>query len=260
MPLSYTFMAGMPHLDVHTLQEDWALSAAAEQHWLLLSDSLGATPSKWLDNKGQRMYAALTYVSSWFDLQNPVLEDDQVLVESEMLGIRKPHSKVRTEFKVDGEVKVAIETQSVFVRRDVPGDNKKFSKVRDVWSQADRNTEAVDATLSRHHDMKSHADQGDVVHAVEVARFPDFNNADLMYFKNYVRLARTAEWKEMRGRDIRLPAFREAFFYGNANDGEKVETRVHADGDTLVTAHYLNGTQRFFLSVSRTEPVSIRLR
>ena len=260
MTLSYTFKAGMPQLDVHTLMEDWSLSAAAEQHWGLLARSLGATPSNWLDNKGQRMYGAMTYASTWFDLQNPVLEDDDVTVESAFLGIRKPHAKVRTEFKVKGETRVAVETLSVFVKRDVPGDNKKFSKVRDVWTEDDFAPEQVDDTLGAHHELKSRPDAGNVVHEVEVVRFPDFNNADLMYYKNYVRLARTAEWKEMRGRDIRLPAFREAYFYGNANDGEEVESRVHADGDELITSHFLKGGRRIFLSIARTEPVSIRVR
>lgn len=260
MTQPYTFLAGMPHLDVHTLMEDWALSAGAEQHWALLSDSLKATPSKWLDNKGHRMYAAMTYASTWFDLKNPVLEDDEVVVSARFLGIRKPHAKVRTEFKVGGTVRVAVETLSVFVKRYEPGNNKRFSKVRDIWTAEDINPEQVDDTLGIHHTFKSHPDTGPVVHEAEVLRFPDFNNADLMYFKNYVRLARVAEWKAMRGQDIRLPAFREAYFFGNANDGETVETRVAADGAALTTSHSLKDGQRIFLSFARTEPVSIRVR
>jgi len=36
----FQFVAGMPHLDVSSLMEDWAVAAGFESHWKLLAQSL----------------------------------------------------------------------------------------------------------------------------------------------------------------------------------------------------------------------------
>ena len=92
--MQYTshFTAGLPQLDIHTLSEDWALATALENHWIILAQSMGLKPSDWIDSQGDRMYGAVMYLSTDFDLEDTLKEDDAFAAETEFLSIRKPHA------------------------------------------------------------------------------------------------------------------------------------------------------------------------
>lgn len=254
------FTAGLPQLDIHTLSEDWALATALENHWRLLADSMGLRPAHWIDTKGDRMYGAVISLTTRFDLQTPIGEDDDFAAETEFLAIRKPHALSRTRFVVDGQSRAEVGLLSSFIKRQQRGSNKKFAKVRDLWTAEDFAADKIDALLDRHHAMKSHADAGAVAMEYEVNRIQDFNTADFMYFKNYVRIAKAAEWRQNRGAPVRLNARRECFYYGNVEDGQIVSARVARDGDALQTSHHADDGRRIFLSLATAPLVEIAPR
>lgn len=257
MKTSSQFIAGLPQLDIFTLSEDWALATGLENHWRLLYHSLGLKPSEWIDTKDDRMYGAVISLTTRFDLEDPIREDDAISAETEFLSIRKPHALSRTRFMAGGTSKAEVGLLTSFIKRRQRGSNKKFSKVRDLWTAEDFNGDAIDALLDRHHRMKDVADAGGVAMAYEVNRIQDFNTADFMYFKNYVRIAKAAEWRQNRGHPTRLNADRECFFYGNVEDGQVVSSKVCRDGDALQTTHHSDDGRRIFLSRATAPQVAI---
>jgi len=160
--MQYTshFTAGLPQLDIHTLSEDWALATALENHWIILAQSMGLKPSDWIDSQGDRMYGAVMYLSTDFDLEDTLKEDDAFAAETEFLSIRKPHALSATRFTVDGKTKAEIRILSSFIKRKVKSSNKKFAKVRDIWTAEDFRGDLVDAELDRHHAVKSTEEAG----------------------------------------------------------------------------------------------------
>lgn len=266
MTHDFTFTAGLPHLDVHTLSEDFALASALESHWKLLADALGLKPSAWIDARGDRMYNAVISLRTAFDLADPIAEDDAVRSACEIVAVRKPHALSNTAFGVAGKEKARVDLLTSFIKRASRGSNKKFSRTGELWTAPDLEGDTVDDLLDRHHEMKrvpdlDPADPGTFVMRTEINRIRDFNTADFLYFKNFVGIAKAAEWARGRGGPARLNARREAFFYGNVDDGEVVETRVaEPEPGVLLTAHHAPDGRRIFLSRAEMAPVTIAAR
>lgn len=260
MTLKRQFTAGLPQLDIHTLAEDWALAYALEGTWALLAESLGKPPAQWLDGAGVRMYGAVMALEIRSDLENPVLEDDLVATETSLEAIRKPHAIGVTRFLVGGVMRMEVRLLTSFIRRDAAGSNKKFSKVRDIWQAADLAPGAVDDWLDAHHAAKTTPVPETLAMMHEVNRLQDFNTADFMYFKNFVRIARAAEWRHGRGATPRLAAHRRAFYYGNVEDGDAVQARIGASEGLIQT--FLRGPddRMLFLSLAEMQDVAIRPR
>jgi probable biosynthetic protein (TIGR04098 family) len=260
MKLTWDFVCGLPHLDVHTLSEDWVLANGLVAHWKIMADSVGKKPSEWIDSQGDRMYGAVIWLQTSFDLVNVVGEDDHVIAETEITGIRKPHALSVTRFLVDGQERGRLVLLTSFIKRKVRGSNKKFAKVKDLWTAEDFNGEAIDALLDAHHAMKDVADNGTLVRTYEINRIQDFNTADFMYFKNFVRIAKAGEWCHDRGGQTQLAAKRDCFYYGNVEDGDIIETRVGSDAEGRLTAHYNADGKRIFVCRSQMQPVQIAVR
>jgi probable biosynthetic protein (TIGR04098 family) len=254
------FIAGLPQLDVHTLSEDWALATALENHWIILARSMNLKPSEWLDSQGDRMYGAVIYLSTEFDLDDTIKEDDAFDAETEFLSIRKPHALSATRFKVDGKMKAEVRLLSSFIKRKVKGSNKKFAKVHEIWTAEDFSGELVDTELDRHHAMKSMTPETSLVMEYEVNRIQDFNTADFLYFKNFVRISKAAEWRQNRGRSVRLNNRRDCWYFGNIEDGDMVFAHVGRDGDACSTILTDSHQRRLFLSLATTPLVTIATR
>ena len=253
-------IAGMPQLDIHTLSEDWALATAVEGVWLILSQSLSLAPSRWLDSQGERMYGAVVALQTRFDLVDVIREDDLIEVQTEILAIRKPHSWSVTRYAVGGVVKAEVWILTSFIKRSTRGSNTKFSKVRDLWTAQDVNGQMIDDLLERHHLAKSEPAAAQPVMVHEVNRIQDFNAADFLYFKNFVRIAKAAEWRENRGQPARLNATRSCFYFGNVEDGEEIHADVGRQGDAAVTVLHDASGRRLFLSQAVCPLVDIAVR
>ncbi len=260
MQVTRTYVAGLPQLDIHTLSEDWALATALEGTWAILSDSLGLKPSQWLDSQGERMYGAVMALSTWFDLTDIIREDDEIVVETDILSIRKPHSWALTRFIVNGKAKAEVRILTSFIKRSQKGSNKKFSKVRDLWTADDLNGAVIDDLLDQHHAAKTAAAEVEPAMTYEVNRIQDFNTADFLYFKNFVRIAKAAEWRANRGQPTRLNCSRECFYFGNVEDGENVHALVGRAGDDVATVLQDEAGRRLFLSRAVCPLVSIAVR
>lgn len=254
------FIAGLPQLDIHTLSEDWALATALENHWIVLARSMELKPSDWLDSQGDRMYGAVIYLSTAFDLDDPLREDDAFAAETDFLSIRKPHALSSTRFTVAGKPKAEVRILSSFIKRKIRGSNKKFAKVRDIWAAEDFNGEMIDAELDRHHATKSLETGGEPAMDYEVNRIQDFNTADFLYFKNFVRIAKAAEWRHNRGNPTRLNSQREVWYFGNVEDGDLVLAHVGRHGDDCTTVLSDVEGRRLFVSVATTPVVDIAER
>lgn len=260
--MQYTshFTAGLPQLDVHTLSEDWALATALENHWIILAELLGLKPSEWLDARGERMYGAVIALTTEFDLENTIREDDRFEARTTIHSIRKPHALSRTEYVVDGQVRASVQLFTSFIKRTERGSNKRFSRVRDVWKGEDHDPELVDAQLDLHHAMKTEPVEGRVAMEYEVNRIQDFNTADFMYFKNFVRIAKAAEWRQNRGQPTRLNATRAFWYFGNVGDGEEIVVHVARDGDRVDSVLADRDGRRLALSRASAPVVEIAER
>jgi len=254
------FTAGLPQLDIYTLSEDWALATALESHWRILADCLGLPPSKWLDRSGARMYGAVIYLATQFDLDDPLKEDDAFTAETRFRAIRKPHALSTTRFMVNGKAIASVDMLTCFIKRQQSGSNKKFSKTRDIWTSDEFNDQAIEELLDQHHGLKDHCDKGEVTMTYEVNRIQDFNTADFLYFKNFVGIAKAAEWRHRRGGPVHLNATREAFFYGNVEDGQIISTKVSTDEGVTQTSHHSDDGRRIFLSLANCLPVQVAER
>ncbi|AXQ95444.1 hypothetical protein LV780_18560 [Cereibacter azotoformans] len=254
------FTAGLPQLDIHTLSEDWALATSLENHWILLARSMGLKPSEWLDSQGDRMYGAVIHLTTSFDLADPLREDEAFAADTRFLAIRKPHALSSTRFLVDGKEKAEVRILSSFIKRKVRGSNKKFAKVRDIWTAEDLDGARIDAELERHHAMKSLPVEGVLAMDYEVNRIQDFNTADFLYFKNFVRIAKASEWRENRGKAPRLNSRREVWYFGNVEDGERVLAHVARASDACATELVDAEGRRLCLSLAEAPEVTIAPR
>ena len=258
--ISGTAIAGLPHLDIFTLSEVWALGEALHGVWQALAQSLGAPPGQWRDDEGRRIYAAVMALTIRTDLAHPVIEDDALLWDSRLLAIRKPHAVGETVFSVDGTARMTVRLLTSLVRRDVTGSNKKLSKVRERWVAPDVEAALVDNWLDRHHRAKGARLSGVPVLRHQANRLADFNAADLFYFRNFVAVARAAEWQENRKLPPRLAASRDAFFFGNVDDGEGMLARVAREGPACRTELFRDDDTLIFISESVAPVVDIPLR
>ena len=221
-------VAGLPQLDCFALGEDWAHAKALEQHWQLLAESMGRPPAAWSDSTGERVYAAVIWLAFRDDPAQPLAEDDGFSATTTLEAIRKPYALSTTRFDWGRGAGAEVRLLTGFVRRSQRGQNKKFATVRDIWTDPDRNPDLVEALLDRHHAAKAGPLPEAVARRHQVSRLADFNAAGLFYFRNFVRLARAAEWaaETAAGGPALRPTAREAFFYGNADDGQTLEARV----------------------------------
>ena len=239
----------MPHLDVVSLAEDWALASMIDAHWQLLAKQLECPASQWRDNRGDRMYAAVLWLNTHFDHAKPVMEDDRVVQTSKITAIRKPYAISTTTYSVDGSARVHMSALTCFVKRDHGASNSKLSKVRDIWTFPDFNADRVNTLLEQHHVAKgtvTHASYGETYH---VNRIQDFNNAELFYFKNYVRVARAAEWRAFQDKP-RLSALRECWFFGNVDDADVLNISVENSGSDVLSCINRENGDRLFLAKS----------
>ena len=259
-PVSGNAITGLPQLDIFTLSEVWALGEALHGVWQALAQSLGAPPGQWRDDDGRRIYAAVMALTIRTDLALPVAEDDALSWDSRLLAIRKPHAMGETVFAVGGAPRMTVCLLTSLVRRDVAGSNKKLSKVRERWTAPDAEAGLVDAWLDRHHKAKAARLSGPSVLRHEASRLGDFNAADLFYFRNFVAVARAAEWQENRGLPPRLAASRDAFFFGNVDDGEGMVARVAREGSACRTELFRDDGMLIFTCDAEAPVVDIPLR
>lgn len=267
MKTDFSFVCGLPQLDVYTLSEDHLLAISLEAHWKLQAKSLGLAPSKWIDGNGERMYSAVMWLSTTFDLTRPVAEDDTVDATCEMVAVRKPHGLSLTRYAVGGVERASVTLLTSFIVRRVRGSNKKFSKTKDLWTEPDVDEGRVNDILDEHHHVKSQwqdveSDVPATEHLTEVNRIRDFNTADFMYFKNFVLFAKAAEWAHNRRQgETRLNLKRDCWYFGNVEDGDVIRTTVReVEPNVLVTAHHAPDGRRIFVSRAAVAPVTIAPR
>lgn len=260
MTVITSHQAGLPHLDIHTLSEDWALAQALDSTWQALADSLNMPAAAWRDASGKRMYGAVTALTTWFDLQTPLAEDAIFTAETALIAIRKPHALSETRFIAGGQAKAVVRLLTTFVRRDLAGSNKKLSKVRDVWTAEDHAPEVIDALLEQHHLAKSAPVDAPEAMQHPVVQIRDFNAAGLFYFKNFVAVAKAAEWCANRAAPPRLNAARACYYFANVDDGEVIHARVDRQGDATTTVLEAATGQRLMLSRATTPLVQITVQ
>ena len=97
-------------------------------------------------------------------------------------------------------------------------------------------------------------------HARRLLLRQDFNTADFLYFKNFVRIAKAAEWRVNRGLLTRLNAERECFYFGNVEDGEDIHALVGRSNNDVATVLEDKDGRRLFLSRAICLEVSIAVR
>ena len=81
-----------------------------------------------------------------------------------------------------------------------------------------------------------------------------------MYFKNFVRIAKAAEWRQNRGQPVRMNQHRECWYFGNVDDGETVLAHVRREGDACTTLLFDRDQRRLFVSRATAPEVTTKPR
>lgn len=235
------YRAGMPQLARNGLSENWLLKECGDRHWHALAAATGHAVPDFVDDDGERAYAAFTAVSvhdARLDEigENAMFEIDTSLVQS---GAARHFSEHR--LWMDGALHARVSMCSAFVRRREAGNNQ--SVVRARFAALDAAVEGVPhgaLTMARLGKRLRSGEWGDELgvaqppaHDASAIRFDpcpngDFNGADFLYFASFQAFVDRAEWTGRCFATAPALARRDLFYYGNLNVGDTLSVRTLA--------------------------------
>ncbi len=223
------FRAGMPHLDIFGLSEQFCLSHAGNMHWSWISEFTKNLPSDWQSEDGRRAYASFIYTSITYGRDVETTEDDEIIVECRPLGLRAPFFLSETTYSKPGHgVAACVLLMSTFSATDGPS-NRSFIKSSVPFHTDPFGVSLVDETRAKFREMRDR-DDGELTHASDHLVNPsvDFNAADFMYFANYCQLFKRYEAPWLSASSPLQ--FREISYFGNVDAFEKTSIASHRDG------------------------------
>lgn len=240
---SHNFRAGMPHLDIFGLSEQFCLSHAGNLHWSWISEFTAKLPSDWRAEDGRRVYASFIYTSITYERGVKVSEDDEINVNCKPLGLKAPFFLSETTYSRQGSGVVAcVLLMSTFSATNGAG-NGSFIKSSVPFHADPFGTNLVDDARARFREMRDRDDSA-LTHAGDHLVNPsvDFNAADFMYFANYCQLFKRYEAPRL---SASAPLqFREIAYLANVDPFENAAIASHRDGMKVNAAIIRSSDQR----------------
>jgi len=244
------YKAGMPHLALGGLSENWLWKECGHRHWMLLAKAAGKPEPRFLDRDGTPVYAAFIGVSFTDGDLAEIKEHDGFTICSELGRISRTRFLSRHEVRAADDCRIIaqIEMTSVFVRRNRRECNHSICRI-EVEEFC-----PIDQSLSRQaHFSQSWPHRERVPQPVErptfePSKYPeqtfrpcpalDFNGADFLYFASFQAFADRAEFEWFCGQTVSVQTSeRQMRFYGNINSGESIHLQVDtaAMGQSLLS-------------------------
>ncbi|MDE1184812.1 Pnap_2097 family protein [Paraburkholderia sp.] len=238
------YRAGMPHLSLTGLSENWLLKECGHRHWEALAADTARRVPDFIADDGRRSYAAFTALSLRGAALDGIDENDTFDIDTTLCRVG-PVRHFSTHRIAGSQHTVAtLSMMSTFVNRVEAGNNR--SVVRAAFKAlagdivplpADAVTMSEAGKRIRNGDLRDIVDMADIARdasgngpAVTFTPCPnnDFNGADFLYFASFAAYVDRAEWQVHRFLNPPLTARRDMFFHGNINVGDSLDVRFSA--------------------------------
>lgn len=198
--MTQDFVIGMPQLALGGLSENWLLKECGHQHWLALAKCLGLPNPDFVNQQGQKMYAAFLVVKITKAAFNQVYENSLLTIKTQLQRVSSSRSYSHHELHVEGQCLAHVELLSSFVNRTEQGNNQSVAR-GDVFKGEWSACEAATLMMKEHKAGRALSAEGSVhaagsVHSYyeyQPCPYSDFNGADFLYFAQFQAVMDRAE-------------------------------------------------------------------
>jgi probable biosynthetic protein (TIGR04099 family) len=216
------YLAGMPQLAYSGLSENWMLKECGHHHWLALAAINGKVLPDFVDEAGNKSYAAFTAVRISSARLHGVQENQAFTIYSQLTRAAQARHYSVHEIATESNLVAKVEMLSTFVFRQESGNNQSVMRA----SFADRLTVSDEVSpealaliqQSKKMRMGEWTKQMGLLHSSratinEASFLPcpnnDFNGANFLYFASFQAFVDRAEWAWFRLHDLPSVADRE---------------------------------------------------
>jgi probable biosynthetic protein (TIGR04098 family) len=221
-----TLLLGMPHLGPRGLCENWLLRVAGHRHWMAVADRVGVPIDAIRDVTGDRVFASIVGCTVEGRLDG-FAENDAIRIETVLAPTPQNDWRSMVRLTGPGEHAVEVTLASVFVKRQGPS-NKTLARAMMPGPDAP----PADVRTARHRARAraalaaARADTSPPLGTARVVAAVDFNGVGFCYFANFIRFFTLAEIACLQPSAWALGVVaREAHWFGNCDDGERLELR-----------------------------------
>jgi probable biosynthetic protein (TIGR04099 family) len=233
------FIAGMPHLALGGLSENWLLKECGHHHWQLLAERYGRRVPDFKEGEDSA-YAAFTAIRVTCLAPAAIGENAAFSLDSQLCAAGRARHFSRHQLKTSGQPCGTIEMLSAFVRRDRQGSNHRVHRAQPggVGDEAGSGSLAPAAArlLQAGRDFRADDWQRDGFRPAsrrilgEYSFLPcpttDFNGAGFLYCASFQSMVERAEWNWFRCATPARTVRREMHFFGNLDVGDAMLIRL----------------------------------
>jgi probable biosynthetic protein (TIGR04099 family) len=231
MSYHQTYLATMPQLANRGLSENWILRECGHHHWMELANLFDKPVPEFIDDAGQKTYAAFVALSIKAGHFN-VIENQQFSIRGHLSKAGPVKHISHHEVQSNGGTLTSIDMVSTFVFRREKNNNQSVARATmDSDKFKIKASAQSEAFLERSKDMRKgnwwqclgfYQAARTVLKTIEFHPCPsmDFNGANFLYFANFQAFVDRAEWAWF-GVDYALHS-REIYFYANINIGDSL--------------------------------------
>lgn len=230
------FVIGMPQLALGGLSENWLLKECGNQHWLALAKCLGLPIPDFLNQQGQKMYAAFLVVKVTNAAFDKVHENSLLTIKTGLQRVTSSRSYSHHEIYVEGRCLAHVELLSSFVNRTEQGNNQSVARgeiFKGEWSAC----EAATLMMKAHKEGRAlpardvsnffDADSSHCSYQYQPCPYSDFNGADFLYFAQFQAVMDRAERNIQTDRRLWQTFERTICYYGNINLDDALVVSLH---------------------------------
>lgn len=237
-----TLLLGMPQLCLAGLSEVWLLKELGHRHWMGLAQLAGRAVPDFRATDGAPVYAAFRALSVEQADFAVLGENDRLTIRTTLCRLTHTQCASRHELTCQGRPVGTVNLVSTFVRRAPAGGNHTVARVA-----LEAFPELISPLMAPGRAGESLAARAATFRSTGAAPEPrfaaaglveggcvtfdpcpaqDFNGAGFLYFPSFIALIDRAEW-HFDGRSAPRSAtrWREVYFHGNIDPGERVVVR-----------------------------------
>jgi len=189
------FVIGMPQLALGGLSENWLLKECGNQHWIALAKCLGLPTPDFINQQGQKMYAAFLVVKITKAAFGQVYENNLLTIKTGLQRVTSSRSYSHHEIHVKGQCIAHVELLSSFVNRTEEGNNQSVAR-GEVFKGEWFACEAATLMMKEHKAGRAVTDNVSdepSTYKYQPCPYSDFNGADFLYFAQFQAVMDRAE-------------------------------------------------------------------
>jgi probable biosynthetic protein (TIGR04099 family) len=233
------FIAGMPHLALGGLSENWLLKECGHHHWQLLAERYGRRVPDFKEGEDSA-YAAFTAIRVTDLAPAAIGENAAFSLDSQLCAAGRARHFSRHQLKTSGEPCGTIEMLSAFVRRDRPASNHRVHRAQPGGVEDEFGSGSLALAAARLLEANREFRIGDwqrdgfrpasrrILGEYSFLPCPstDFNGAGFLYCASFQSMVERAEWSWFRATTPVRTLRREIHFFGNLDVGDAVLIRL----------------------------------